>query len=190
MTIIGSEGNDPIERRRDWRLAGMICFALITLIVLWATWMIIRPFLDAIILGAVLVTITFPTYRRVRTKLNGRESLAALVMILGITLLIILPAVILGMLLVQQANGVVANFQNGSAQRVLARIDVQSHLQWVRRFVPSFDPSSVSPERLFLPVVREVPGWVARNGAAIVGGVAGLALTFAMVLLSAFFFFV
>jgi predicted PurR-regulated permease PerM len=184
------EPNDPRERRREWRLAGIICFALITAIVLWATWMIIRPFIDAIILGAVLVTITFPTYRRVRAKLNGRDGLAATIMIIAITLLIILPAVILGILLVQQANGVIANFQNGSAQRLLARIDIAGHLQWVKRFAPTFDPASVSPERLFLPVVREVPGWVARNGAAIVGGVAGLALTFAMVLLSAFFFFV
>jgi predicted PurR-regulated permease PerM len=190
MTIIGSDGNDPIERHREWRQAGIICFAVITLIVLWATWLIIRPFIDAIMLGAVLATITYPTYRRVRNKLNGREGLAALVMVVGITLLIILPAVILGMLLVQQANGVIADFQNGSAQRILVRIDMPSHLQWVRRFAPTFDPSSVSPQRLLLPVVREVPGWVARNGAAIVGSVAGLALTFAMVLLSAFFFFV
>src|SRR6266576_1619088 len=190
MTIVGSEGDTPTERRRDWRLAGIVCFALISLIVLWATWLIIRPFIDAIMLGAVLATITYPTYRRVRNKLKGREGLAALVMVIGITLLIILPAVILGMLLVQQANGVIANFQNGSAQRILARIDVPSHLLWIRRFAPTFDPSSVSPQRLLLPVVREVPGWVARNGATIVGSVAGLALTFAMVLLSAFFFFV
>ena len=178
------------DRRREWRLAGIICFALITLLVLWATWLIIRPFIDAIILGAMLVTLTFPTYRRVRARLHGRDGAAALVMIIGITLLIILPAVILGILLVQQANGVIANFQNGSAQRLLARVDIPSHLQWVRRFVPTFDPASISPERLLLPVIREVPGWVARNGAAIVGGVAGMALTFAMVLLSAFFFFV
>lgn len=177
-------------RRREWRLAGIVCFALITFVVLWATWLIIRPFIDAIILGAVLVTITFPIYRRVRTKLHDRENLAAFVMVMGILLLILLPAVFLCMLLVQQANGVIADFQNGSAQRLLARIDIPSHLMWVQRFAPTFDPASISPERMLLPAVREVPGWVARNGGAIVGGVAGLAVTFAMVLLSAFFFFV
>src|SRR5437763_2439470 len=182
--------NEPAERRRDWRLAGIICFGLITIIILWATWLIIRPFIDAILLGAVFTTITFPTYRRVRAKLRGREGLAAFIMVMGILLLILLPAVILGMLLVQQANGVIADFQNGSAQRLLARIDIPSHPMWVRRFAPTFDPTTVSPERLLLPAVREVPGWVARNGAAIVGGVAGIALTFAMVLLSAFFFYV
>ena len=111
-------------------------------------------------------------------------------MVMGILLLILLPAVMLGILLVQQANGVFADFQNGSAQRLLARVDIPSHLLWVQRFAPTFDPASISPERLLLPVVREIPGWVARNGAAIVGSVAGIALTFAMVLLSAFFFYV
>ena len=182
--------NDPAERRREWRMAGIVCFALITLIILWATWLILRPFIDAIILGAVFATITYPIYRRVYTRVNGRENLAALIMVIGILLLIIIPAAILGMLLVQQANGVIATFENGSAQRLLARLDVPSHLMWVKRFAPTFDPTSISPERLLVPVVREIPGWVARNGAAIVGGVAGLALTFAMVLLSAFFFFV
>ena len=181
---------DPAERHREWRLAGIICFGLITLVVLWATWLIIRPFLDAIILGAVLVTITFPIYRRVRTKLKGRENLAAFVMVVGILLLILLPAAVLCILLVQQANGVIADFQNGNAQRLLARINIPSHLLWVRRFAPTFDPASISPERMLLPALRAIPGWVARNGAAIVGGVAGVALTFTMVLLSSFFFFV
>jgi predicted PurR-regulated permease PerM len=184
------ESNDHAERHREWRLAGIICFALISLIVLWCTWMIIRPFLDAIILGAVLVTITFPTYRRVRVKLHGRENLAALVMVFGILLLILLPAVVLGILLVQQANGMIANFENGNAQQLLSRVDIPGHLMWIKRFVPTFDPTSVSPERLLLPVVREIPGWVARNGTAIVGSIAGVALTFTMILLSAFFFFV
>ena len=182
--------NDPAERRREWRLAGIICFGLISLVILWAAWLIIRPFTDGIILGAVLVTITFPIYRRVRAKLHGRENLSAFVMVMGILLLILLPAALLCMLLVQQANGVIADFQNGSAQRLLAKIDIPSHLMWVKRFAPTFDPTTVSPERLVLPTVRAIPGWVARNGAAILGGVAGVALTFTMVLLSAFFFYV
>jgi predicted PurR-regulated permease PerM len=43
---------------------------------------------------------------------------------------------------------------------------------------------------MILPIVREVPGFVARNGAQIVGGVAGLIIGFFLVLLSAYFFYV
>src|ERR1041385_8380102 len=118
---MSDEPNDPAERRREWRLAGVVCFALITLIVLWATWLIIRPFIDAIVLGAVFATITYPIYKRVLARVHGRHNLAASIRVAGILLLIMIPAVILGMLLVQQANGVIATFQNGSAQRLLVR---------------------------------------------------------------------
>lgn len=189
MTTI-DEQNDQRAQSTEWRLAGVICFALIALAVLWATWLIIRPFVSALMLGAVLVTITFPAFRRLRARLGGRDSLAAALMVLAVTVLIILPAIILGILLVGQANSVIENFQSGEAQRLLARIDIPGHLRWIQRIVPGFDPASVSPQRLLLPAVREIPGWVARNGAGIVGGVAGAVLMFALVLLSAFFFYV
>src|SRR6185503_19422299 len=38
--------------------------------------------------------------------------------------------------------------------------------------------------------VRQVPGWVARHGAQVVGGLAGLVVAFFLVLLSAYYFFV
>ena len=58
------------ERRREWRLAGVIFFSLIAAVVLWTAARIVWPFLSAILIGAILVTLTFPTYVRVRTKLE------------------------------------------------------------------------------------------------------------------------
>jgi predicted PurR-regulated permease PerM len=72
----------------------------------------------------------------------------------------------------------------------MRRIDIPGYVQWIKRFVPNFDPQSVSPERLILPVVRQVPGWVARHGAAVVGNVVAVIIGFALVLIAAFFFFV
>src|SRR5712691_5031216 len=178
----------PRSDRRDWRLTGMIFFGVLALAVLYATFLIIWPFLTAIILGAIIVTLTFPFYRRLRTRMKGRSTGAAIVMLIAITLLIVVPFTIIGMLLVQQANGVFQRMQSVDAQQMLHRIDLTSRLQWIRRFAPTFDPSTLSPERLVLPAVRLVPAWVAGHGAAVVGGVAGLVLEFALVLLSAFFF--
>ena len=179
-----------IEQQREWRITGVIFFGLVALVVLWATGMIIRPFLSALMLAAVMVTITFPVYRRLRDRLAGRAGIAALLMVIAVTFVIILPAALLGTMLVAQANGVVRGIQSGETQRMLQRVDLQSHLQWVHRFVPSFDPASLSPERLLVPLVREAPGWVARNGAGVVGSVAGALMSFAFVLLGSYFFYV
>jgi predicted PurR-regulated permease PerM len=180
----------PLERRVEWRLTGIIFFAVIAFIVLWAMFKILRPFITPILLGGILVVLTFPTYRRVRRRLKGRSNLAAIVMVVGITFLIILPAFILVILLVQQADTLIQHLQSVDAQQIMARVDLSHRLEWIRKWFPSFDPSSVSPQRLVLPIIREIPGWVARNGGALLGGLAGLLIGFFMLVLSAFFFYV
>jgi predicted PurR-regulated permease PerM len=175
---------------RQWRLAGVIFFSVLALAILYAALQIIWPFLTAIILGAIIVTVTFGLFKKVRSRLKGRSSMAAGVMLLGITFLLILPIFIIGVLIVQQANTLIQHLQDGEAQQMLAQLDLGHRLAWVKRFAPNFDPAQLNPQRLVLPLVREVPGWVARNGAQIVGGIAGLLVGFFLVLLSAYFFYV
>ena len=176
--------------KREWRLTGIIFFGLLALVLLYAAAMIIWPFVTAIVLGAITVILTFPTFRKVSRRMHNSPNRAALVMLLAITLLVVIPFTIIGVLLVEQANTVFQRLQSVDAQQMLQRIDLSSRLQWIRRFVPSFDPKTLSPERLFLPAVRLVPGWVAKHGAAVVGGIAGMVLELALVMLASFFFYV
>ncbi|HYR27516.1 MAG TPA: AI-2E family transporter, partial [Thermoanaerobaculia bacterium] len=182
-------GQTHLEQRPQWRLAGVIFFGLVTLLLLYAAFKIIWPFMTAILVGAILVTLTFPTFHRIRKRMNGRSGGAAIVMLLLTTVIIVIPALILGVMLVQQANVVVEKLQSGEAQAMIQRIDLTHNLQWVKRFAPNFDPSTLSPDRMLLPAVRQVPGWVARHGGAVVGGLAGMFLGFALVLLSMYFFY-
>jgi predicted PurR-regulated permease PerM len=179
-----------LERKPQWRLAGVISFGLLALLLLYAAFRIIWPFMTAILLGAILVTLTFGMFRRVRIRSRGSSNKAAIVMLLGITFIVVIPALILAMLLVQQANVVVEKLQSGDAQAMLRRIDVASILEPIRRVAPQFDPKTLSPERLLLPALQQIPGWVARHGGGLIGGLAGMVLGFALVLLSMFFFYV
>ena len=176
--------------QREWRLGGVIFFGVLAIALLYAAFVIIWPFVTSIIIGVILVTLTFPLYKRLCARMKGKTSRAAIIMLIAITLLVVLPFTLIGMLLVQQANTVFQRMQSVDAQQMLHRLDLTSRLQWIRQFVPTFDPSSLSPERLLLPAVRLVPAWVASHGAAFVGGIAGLVLDFALVLLSAYFFYV
>jgi predicted PurR-regulated permease PerM len=179
-----------LEQQPQWRLAGVIFFALLALVLLYAAFKILWPFMTAILLGMILVILTFTLFRRVRVTTKGSSVRAAVVMLLAITFVIVIPAVILGILLVQQANVVVDNLKSGEAQQMVQRIDTARYLSWVKRIAPSFDPDTLSPQRILLPAIQRVPGWVARHGGAVIGGLAGLLLGFAMVLLSMFFFYV
>ena len=177
-------------RRREWKLGGIIFFSLLAIVILYTAGLILWPFLSAIIIGAVLVTVTFPLFDRVRTKLKGRSSAAAIVMLLGITFVLILPAAILCMLLVQQATTLAQHLQSADAQQILAKLDLADRLAFVSKYVPGFDPASLSPQKIILPVVSNVPRWIATHGAALLGGVVGLILGFGLVLLSAYYFYV
>src|SRR5439155_17717753 len=109
---------------------------------------------------------------------------------LGITFLLIVPIAAIGTLLVEQATTLLGNLKSGEAQQFMQHLDVASRLHWVRRFVPNFDPAQLDPRRAILPIVQQVPGWVARNGATVIGSVAGMVIEFFLVLLSCYFFYV
>lgn len=179
-----------LERRTEWRAAGVICFGLFSLLILYAAFRIIWPFMTAILIGAILVTLTFGTFRRVRERMGGGSAKAALAMLLGITFLILIPATIIAVMLVQQANVVIESLQSVDAKAMIARIDIAQYLEPIKKIAPQFDPKALSPGRLLLPALQGIPGWVARHGGAIVGGVAGGLLGFALVLLTMFFFYV
>ena len=182
--------DSELERKPQWRLAGVIFFGLLALLLLYAAFLIIWPFMTAILLGAILVTLTFGMFRRLRDRFKGSSPRAAIVMLIATTFIIVIPAVILGILLVQQANVVVDKLQSGEAQQMVKRIDMTHYLAFLKRIAPNFDPATLSPDRLLLPAMRQIPGWVARNGGAVIGGLAGMVLGFALVLLSMFFFYV
>ena len=81
-----------IESKPQWRLAGVICFGLLALALLYAAFMIVWPFMTAILLGAILVILTFGIFRRVRARLKGNSNRAALVMALTMGFLILRSA--------------------------------------------------------------------------------------------------
>ena len=184
-----ADDDNPTPAARQWRLAGVIFFSALALVILYAAMKIIWPFITAIIIGVIIVTVTFPTFERVRKRMRGRSGRAAIVMLIGITFLLVIPVFFIGLLIIQQANTLIQHLQSGEVRQVLAQIDLPHRLAWVQRFAPNFDPSTFSPEKLILPIVRQVPGFVARNGAQIMGGIAGLIIGFFLVLLSAYFFY-
>jgi predicted PurR-regulated permease PerM len=178
------------KQRQEWRLAGMVFFALIALAVLYATFVILEPFLAPIMLGAVLVTVTFPIFRRVRDRLHGGANRAAAVMLLIITFIILLPSFLIIVLLVQEANVVVKHLQSGDTVRALQRLDIGNRMPWLKRVAPNFDPAAINPAHVILPIVQKAPAWIAEHGASVVGGIAGLVIGLFLVLLSAYFFYV
>ena len=73
---------------------------------IWLMFGMIKPFLDAIIIAALFAIITNPLYHRLLVLLHGRESLAALLISLLLTILIVIPSFFLVWQLIQETTAV------------------------------------------------------------------------------------
>jgi predicted PurR-regulated permease PerM len=85
----------------DARLVGMIRLAGIILLTLGAL-AVLRVFLPAILLAGVVSLSTWPLFQRLKGLLGGRDSLAALVMVLGMIVLVAGPTALLSVQLADQ----------------------------------------------------------------------------------------
>jgi len=181
------EPQTQAERRR--RRLSIVLFVLIAVVVLYGVSRVLLPFITPIILAALVVTLTYGLYDRVCLKLKDRPNASALIMLLGITLVLVIPALVMILLLVQEANSLVDQMKDADVSGRLSSINPERYLAWIKRFVPSFDPSALNIRGMILGVVRGIPGFVAQYGGKLLGGLVGLVVGFVLMLLASFLFY-
>jgi predicted PurR-regulated permease PerM len=76
---------------RDWLVTAF--FFTLLLVLLYGAVLILRPFLKALTWAAILAVIFFPAYAWLLRSFKGRATLAALTVILLITLVVVLPGI-------------------------------------------------------------------------------------------------
>jgi predicted PurR-regulated permease PerM len=108
-------------------------FALL-LILLYCAFLILTPFLTAITWAAILAILFYPVYRWLLKQLRGRATLAALLITVFITLLVIIPGVELGWFLSEEAVALVqavrALFSDEGGAGWSENFWVQAILRW------------------------------------------------------------
>ena len=81
--------------------------AAVALLVLGCV-LILAPFLGAILFAGVLCLSTWPAYAQLRDRWGGRSSLAALVLVLGMAVMLVIPVALAAQSLVVHSGDVVA----------------------------------------------------------------------------------
>ena len=69
-----------------------VFFILSFLLILYVFYRMLEPFLIAVILGVTVVSLFYPNYLELNSRLKGHSNLSSLIMCTIITLLIILPS--------------------------------------------------------------------------------------------------
>jgi len=83
-------------------IAPVIACLLIVLLG-WLVFRVMKPFLPAIGWALAITVMTFPVYKQLRRVLRERSNIAALLMIIGVILILVVPSVMLVVALSRQA---------------------------------------------------------------------------------------
>jgi predicted PurR-regulated permease PerM len=156
------------------------------------SWIVLRPFLAGILWASVVAVALWPLWTRVRERSRRREGLAAGLFTLAVSLVVLLPAVVLGGAIVKQATSAAAAIGERlrdsdvrSLGDVLAIPGVAHAVGWVR------DTTGVSTEELQtrgLEVSRKASSFLATAGGAAVLSFLDVLVTFVLTLFLLFFF--
>ncbi|MDP2228525.1 MAG: AI-2E family transporter [Moraxellaceae bacterium] len=150
---------------------------------------VLHHFIIPVAWGGILVYVTWPLYRRLRSSLRNRHTLAALLMTVTLALSIVLPVLWVAFLLQSEVSGV---YQRISQQVVAGHLEVPPLLldiPWIGQEIKALlDRLQADPTALR----NELEAWTtyaANHAAGFVGGVGRNIGKLGFALLTAFFLY-
>ncbi|HUP64115.1 MAG TPA: AI-2E family transporter [Thermoanaerobaculia bacterium] len=179
---------NPPPRTR-FAIYAVVMFWLLTLGVLWAAFRILTPFLTPMLLAIVVVTLTYRTYERLLLQFRGRRNLAATVMLLFVTIVLVIPAVILASLLIQEAVTLFMRIEQSDYRGFFSSLRIEERISAIQRWAPWVRLDQARIEELAMNIVRQVPAIVATQGTRLIAGFFGLFIGFLLMLLASFVFY-
>lgn len=163
----------------------LLFLAAITVLLALIAW----PFLTPLFWAMLAAMMFQPLFRRVLRNMGGRRNRAAFVTLLVITFAVIIPAMIIGSMIVRQATGIYVALQD-------QQIDAGYYFRWGYDALPArlqtmVDNSGYGEFELLqarlVELLQQSVGLIASKALEIGGGVLGFALAFAMGLYVTFF---
>jgi predicted PurR-regulated permease PerM len=96
----------------DKRLFFTLTFALLLGAMLFQLYLIFEPFFSSLLWAGILVTLSYPWYKKLLARMPQRPEIASLLMCTGLTLLLLLPATLVLVLLFQDLSKSAINLSN------------------------------------------------------------------------------
>jgi predicted PurR-regulated permease PerM len=146
----------------------------------YVVWLILSPFVTALALSAIIVTICYPLYDYIQKKLpKVNQSLVAFLATLFVLSLIILPIVLVSSLIVREAVTFYQDLETGDLTLQSSLMQLESYVQSV---IPGF---SVDISEL----LKSGADWLTGNLGSIFASTVTAIFTFFIALLGTFYFF-
>ncbi|MBP9757667.1 MAG: AI-2E family transporter [Candidatus Pacebacteria bacterium] len=141
----------------------------------WVAFLVVKPFFSALALGAVFAVVLQPVYRRIRSYVRGKESLAALSTV-GVSIIIVLiPIIFVSLQLLKEAQALYGSLNDTDTQRVFSQW-VTANGAKVDTYVPNASQSLREISASFDDYARAAASWIVLNIGAAFSSIASLFL--------------
>jgi predicted PurR-regulated permease PerM len=170
----------------------LLAFAGLALL-LYLLGAILEPFLVPLAWAGVIAIATFPLYERLLGRLGNREGRTAGVMVLGVALILIVPAAVLAFLLAEEAGRLYRTLNEATAGGELVDVaGLQRHPAFgppVRKVVEGLGRLGVNLDANLAPAAKGAMKFVANYAASAVKNVLLFLLQLFIVVFSLFFLY-
>lgn len=177
---------------RNARLYPIVFLLVLLVAVGGLSYAVLRPFFSGILWATIVAVALWPLWARVRSRAENRQGLAAGLFTLAVALVVLLPAVLLGAAILNQAAGAAtaaaARLKESDVHSwndVLAIPGVERVSAWVRETVGL---SAEDLQTKALEIARNASSWLASAGGAAVLSFLDILVTFVLTLFLLFFF--
>jgi predicted PurR-regulated permease PerM len=144
-------------------------------------WKLFAPFWGVLALAAIIVTICYPLYLRVKKQVyKENPSLAAFVALIVVLIIIIFPLTVIGSLLLRETVSVYSLFNTTSYASVTSVLG--NFEAFIRTFVPEFTLDIAG-------IVSQTANFLATHLVSIFAGTASTIFYFFLTLIATFYFF-
>jgi predicted PurR-regulated permease PerM len=144
-------------------------------------YLVLQPFLTALVWAAILCTTTWPLYVKLHARLRGRDALAALAMVLVLALLMLAPFVVVGATIADNADRVVAWGRSALAGGPPEAPPWVATLPWIGATIADYWNGMAHDTAQMLTVLSQylepVRKFAVASGASVVGALLQLALS-------------
>lgn len=170
--------------------AALIFFGVLSVIVLYFSWQVIRPYATPILLAAVLATFTHSAYERLAAKMGGRRHWAAWIMCTAVTLILIVPLFLLTLVLVQEATQVLTRVTPENIAPILNTLHLDRLKPWLQSLAPGVELGTLNIEGSILEIAKTIPGILVNFSRALLTGTVDLLMGFFLMVITLAYFYV
>jgi len=162
------------------RIIEYVFFFGLLLLAGYMVWLIMSPFLTALALSTIIVTICYPLYTRIKSHTPKKNNtIAALVTTLIVLIAIVIPLVLMSSLVVQEVVSFYQELGSGDGGIQARIVVIENGLQ---SMIPGFEIDLVNQ-------LKSSGEWFAGNLGAIFAGTLSTIFVFFIALVGSFYFF-